>query len=167
MKKLMLISLLALPLIGCASITDYFTPASLPDDALEFVGETNAPGKVFGLYHTKAQLMELQRDVGTTHRENVFDFQQAADREGLAFEIATETTSYSLSAANDLQSNYVDPLYNGAVSWAAGLLGLGVGGMFIKRPGDKSKKENVAEVTIAGMKDPAEFTTGKAVSVLG
>ena len=164
MKKLiaLCLCLVAVPLIGCASITDYITPATLPQDAMEFAGVTNAPSKLFGLYHTKAQLVTLAEDVDNGHRRNVFEFQQAADKEAFDYQIATDTTVTALKTANDLQSTYIDPLANKAAMGLSGLLGVGVGGLFIKRPTDKSRKDVAvdkadakAKIIAAAHDDPA------------
>jgi len=156
MKNIILI-IFVLPLIGCASFFDHITPATLPPDAVEYTGETNMPGKVIGLFNTKAQLDDLNAAVTDTHKRAVFEFQQQADRENFEFEIVYGDVMRQVEIATAFQQDTVVPLWNNGTSLLTGALGLGAGGIFIKRPGDKTKKENEAEVKEAGLSDPEEF----------
>lgn len=158
MKSITLtLMLLTLPLIGCASFFDYITPAKIPELAVEYTGQTNQPEKVFGLFNTKAQLDAVSDDVISTHKRNVFEFQQEADKENFEFEIVSGDVLKQVEIAAAFQRDTVVPAFNLGSSALTGLLGLGAGGMFIKRPGDKTKKEHDVEVKEAGLADPEEF----------
>ena len=158
MKKLILIAIVGLPLMGCASITDYLTPASIPEDAMSFVGVTNKPASAFwGLYSNKRDLAGIQQRVQTKHKRNVLTFQQTADLEGLDYSIAVDMSNDAMRDATTIQNDVVNPVVNTGTSIIMGLLGLGAGGRFLKRKGDFTPDEVEKEVVKAGLQDPEDF----------
>lgn len=157
MKKLLLIAMLALPMVGCASLTSWITPGSLPQDGLDFVGVTNAPKSFLGLYSNKNDVEALEQQVQNQHRRNVLEFTQVADREGLDFQIALGLVTDSLQDASMFESETVAPVINWGTSAIMGLLGLGTGAAFIKRRGDVTPEQKDKEVLKAGLTDPEEF----------
>lgn len=158
MKRLIIIAALALPMLGCASVTDYWTPARLPAESLKFVGETEKPATAFwGFYSSKKDLQALQQRVKNTHRVNVLDFQQTADREGLTYEFASKAANTALKDANVLQREIVNPVAETGKALLAGLVGTGLGWRLLKRPKDSSPEEKDREILAAGLTDPEEF----------
>ncbi len=159
MKQIITLALLALPLIGCASISDHATPVfNLPRESLEFVGATNDPPKRWlGIAYSKAQLVDLQVDVATRHTVNVFDFQQLADREQFNFDTAVGRNERELATANALQNQYVNPLINKASVGLSLLTGGAIGGACFKRRGDLTATEAAGKIQSAGLQDPEEF----------
>jgi len=147
MKKLVLIVSCMLPLLGCASLTDHIVPGRAPDDALSYIdGDEVTKSGMFGLYTCKADLLLIKDKVATARQRRVLSLQQQADSDGLNYGIATRTIDKSISVASDLQRNYIDPAVNGTAAGLMGLLGLGAGARFIKRPSDIPIKEHEDKV---------------------
>ncbi len=174
MKRYIALLALMLPLIGCGGITDIFTPiiGGLPDEALVYAEKTNAPPKLFGWFHTKAQLEDLIQQCTDQHEENQLLFEQAYDREGLAFKHVSGETATALDRANEFQAQVMNPVIDkGTVALSMALGGM-AGGTLLKRKGDITKEdaekdklaalkaaevEATAKIKEAGLKDPEKF----------
>lgn len=145
-------------MLGCASITSYLTPGSVPEDSLEFVEREKAPrSALWGLYSNKNDVESVKKMVQNQHRRNALAFKQQADLEGLDFQIALGLVTDSLQDASMLESETVAPVINWGTSALMGLLGLGTGAAFIKRRGDVTPEQKDKEVLKAGLTDPEEF----------
>lgn len=160
MKRLVVVALLCMPLVGCASLSGYLTPASAPQDPLDYLSITNAPksGGFWKLRYTNKNDVEIIRQrVKDQHQRNVLSFQQTADREGLDYKIAIRQVNDAYKDASVFDESITKPTLNVGSSLALTALGLVGGWLGMKRPKDFTPEEKEKAETVAGLSDPEEF----------
>lgn len=140
----------AIPLSGCAGITDPVVPTYIPQNVRTYAGSTNGP--MNGIYWSKSDAVRTRVLV-----------EYAYARDTLRYQTARGQNEAALATANALQDRLFNP-DTGLVT--LGLAALGGGGLSVltyrtglrkPRPGDVTKEQNEAEKLAAGLQSPEKF----------
>ena len=122
-------------LMGACAVQDYLVPCYID----ERVGEYTGAPLTNGLYTTIADAKRLGKEMNYVSVEKREALLQEVEKNSRLHAFMVDILSDNLIDANVLRETVFGP--TGIVSAMTGLLGLGAGAMFIKRPGDRRKEE--------------------------
>ena len=125
-------------LMGACALQDYITPCHIDGRTAEYTDSILTDGPFTSIADAK----RLGRELNFVHVENREAWIKAMEKDGRLHSFLVDSISENLIDARALQETLFAP--DGAFGALTGLLGLGAGAMFIKRPGDL-RKEDVEE----------------------
>lgn len=126
-------------LIASCAMQDYLTPCFIDERVAEYTGAelTN------GLFTSIADAKRLGREMNFVSVEKREVLLQEIEKGGRLHAFLTDSIAVNLIPAQELQKTLFSP--TGVFGAMTGLMGLGAGAMFIRRPGDL-RPEDVEEV---------------------
>jgi len=144
---IILLCVILLACVGCDSVMDRLTPASVPQYAPAYVG--GEPQDIYSLHDLKI----MQDDILITHRVNQIDLKRLAEDDKYAYQDAIGFIDVAIKEAETFKEKIVGD-DNNPLS-VSGLLFMLTGGLvgrsFFRRPGDYTPEE--VEVEKAKVKE--------------
>lgn len=146
--------------IGCASFSEWVTPARIDQQAVGYVvGAGVAEPNEFKGYSNLAKAEALAGKVDAAHQVNQLALQQQLQKDDLAYGVLKDTVAASLSLARQREEALFGE--KGLLTMGLGIIGAGslagFVGLMRKRPGD---------VTSAEMNDAIAQVTGQSAEVV-
>ena len=140
---MMAVILLAMAL-GCAAVSEYLTPATVDQKAVNYAAEAGVvDANDFAGFPNLFKANRLKEAVDTAFEINALSYKQMQERNELNYNALNEVVTANLTAAKQREEAIFSE--TGVLPLAAGLLGFGsltgVIGLMRKRPGDITPAE--------------------------
>jgi hypothetical protein len=136
--------------VGCASLSEYITPATVDQKAVEYAanaGIVNAND--FTGFANLEKAIRLETAVDAAHQLNTLAYQQLAEKDQVNYDLLKGATTANLVVARQREETFFGS--QGLLSMGLSLLGVGgaagLVGLMRKRPGDITPQEMEQAVT--------------------
>lgn len=136
--------------VGCAAMSEYVTPASIDERAVEYVVEAGlADANDYDGYQNLYKARRLNVQVAAAHEVNLLELEQLIEQENLDANILRGIMERSVAESTALEEAIFDPT-TGLLAAGLGVLGVSAGGvigLMRRRPGDFTQADMTAALS--------------------